>query len=602
MTAVSPPAPDDHPGDPVPVEVSVPVEVDVDVDATDAPRHWSTWRFDGGTLLVVALVALVMAGPLRALFRYQGPPMEEGFMLVFPEQVMHGQVPHKDFLHLYGPGSLWALALWYKIVGVTLTAERIFGFAQLAGVVFTMMALVRPWGRRIMAATGLFGVLVCFTAIGLTALAWDGAVALLVASTWCSLRGRRWVNDPPDDTDPAGVETRAHRWFALGGLLAGLALLFRPDVVIAVGASALVVFAGIEWRRRLRWVAGAAVGVAGYLYLLATAGVSATFKGLVWQPVFDLRGGRSLPRPPSWDHFDGALQKVASLREPNWWLPSMTSPHQAFVWFFLLPAVVLFIVAVGIWRVRAEPTAWRPRVVLTVGVLGLGMMPQALQRPDSTHLAWVSCVPMAFLPAAIAEALTHLRLPVLRRLARPVGAVTLLLIPLFVIPHFTVRTYVDLTRQGARNDVFGWPIRHSGRTFYLGSEEIAEAGQRMLDEIGPQTRPGQSLLVGTADLRRTPYSDAYLYFLFPDLRPATRYIEMDPGMADAPGSGLADEVAKADWLILSHIWDGWSEPNSSVDYGSDAPNRMVARHFCRVADYGRPGAETPYFEVYRRCR
>src|SRR5690606_32365763 len=107
-----------------------------------------------------------------------------------------------------------------------------------------VMALVRPWGRRAMVASGLVGVLLTMTAIGLTALAWDGAVALLVASVWAALRGRRCLIDAAEVAD-AESEAKALRLFAAAGLLAGAALLFRPDVVIAVGASALVAFAGL---------------------------------------------------------------------------------------------------------------------------------------------------------------------------------------------------------------------------------------------------------------------------------------------------------------------------------------------------------------------
>ena len=46
----------------------------------------------------------------RGLLRSQGPPMEEGFMLVFPERLLAGDFPNRDFLHLYGPGSVWILA------------------------------------------------------------------------------------------------------------------------------------------------------------------------------------------------------------------------------------------------------------------------------------------------------------------------------------------------------------------------------------------------------------------------------------------------------------------------------------------------------------
>lgn len=577
-------------------DAPTPVGAPEEPAAPAAQPWWAGWRFDAVTFAVVAVVAVVFAIPMRALFHYQGPPMEEGFMLVFPERVLHGAWPNKDFLHLYGPGSLWALAGWYQVLGVSITAERLFGAGQLAVIVFGVMALVRPWGRAAVLASGLMGVLLTTTAIGLTALAWDGAVALAVVALWCGLRARRWLTGPVDPPD--GTATRAAgRWLVASGVLAGLALLFRPDAVVAVGLSTAAVLWGLGWARWRRWLVGALPVLALYLVQFALAGVGNSITGMLIQPVFDLRAGRALPRPPSSTHYDGALQAVAQLRPQPWHGPHLTGPQQIFTWFFLLPLVVLFIVGVGIWRVRADRADWRARVLLAGGLLGLGLMPQALQRADTTHFAWVSCVPLAFLPAALVEVAVHLPVRLVRRQAGALAAVVTLAIPLLVIPFFTARTYVDLAKQSRPgHQVFGYPVRYSGRTFYLGAADIAPVAQRLLDQVGPQTKAGQRLFVGTADLRKTPYSDAYLYYLLPKLTPGTRYIEMDPGVANAKGSGLAHEVATSDWLILSHIWDAWSEPNASRDLGPNAPNVEVRRHFCAVGDYA------PYFEVYRRCR
>jgi hypothetical protein len=596
-------------------DADAPTEPDPAADPADGPvaaadpvrPGWARRRPEWQTTVGAAIVAVAMLAPLRALLRYQGPPMEEGFMLVFPERLLHGDLPHKDFLHLYGPGSLWVLAGWFKAFGVSITAERVFGFGQLAAIVFGVMALARPWGRRVMVASGILGVLLTMTAIGLTALAWDGAVAFLVASVWVGLRARRWLTASEGAAGP-DAERRAARLLTLAGVLAGWALLFRPDVIVATTLGTLAILAGLGWGRWRRWLLGAVPVLSLYLVHLALSGPGNAIRGMLFEPVFDLRAGRSLPRPPSWDHFDGALAGVAALRPQPWPLPALASPHQAYLWFFLLPAVTLGIVALGWWRVRTERTAWRPRVLLTVGLVGLGLLPQAFQRPDTTHLAWVSCVTLAFLPAAIAEALEVVRArPIgLPRLAGTWAAGLVALLPLVVLPHFTARTYVDLVKQSANGKVFGYPVTYDGRTFYLGAQDIAVVAQRMLDEVGPQTKPGEKLFVGTADLRKTPYSDAYLYYLLPDLPPGTRYIEMDPGMANAPDSGLAHEVATSDWLILSHVWDAWDEPNDSRVFGPDEPNRVVQRDFCKVGDYGKPdpagGPETVYFEVYHRCR
>jgi hypothetical protein len=60
---------------------------------------------------------------------------------------------------------------------------------------------------------------------------------------------------------------------------------------------------------------------------------------------------------------------------------------------------------------------------------------------------------------------------------------------------------------------------------------------------------------------------------------------MEPGITDAPDSGLAEEVAGADWLLLTNFWTGWFEPNASSEFGSAEPNRIVAEQFCLAGNY-----------------
>lgn len=543
-----------------------------------------------GTVLAVGLVALAVALPLPTLFQYQGPPMEEGFMLVFPERVLAGDVPNKDFLHLYGPASLWGLAAWFELAGRTLAAERFYGLVQHLVIIFSLFRLALPWGRQTATACGLLGVLLVITPIGLAALAWNGGVALALVAIILALAG----------ADRAAVSAPGGRWrVALGGVLFGLALLWRPDLVVGIGLAGVALL-WRRWRRDLLvpLVAGAAVGVAPILVHIAMAGLGNVVEGMFLQPVFDLRGGRHLPIPPSWDRYDGALQAVAQLRVPDWPVPMLDAPAQVTLWFFALPMAALALFGTGVVALRRAPDDARSRILLVVGAFGLGLLPQAVQRPDTTHLAWVSCVSMVFLPVAVVqwgEWAAARRERRFRPPARTALALLPLLLVVLVLPAYTARTWWDLTHQNLRGDYFGWDVRNGDRTFYVGAPDIAESAQHVTDQLAARIQPGDRLFVGTADLRKTPYSDAYFYFLFPEATPATYYIEMDPGIANAEDSGLADEVASADWLILSHVWDPWDEPNDSRLLGSDAPNQVVRDHFCALGD---PDA---YYVLYERC-
>jgi hypothetical protein len=116
----------------------------------------------------------------------------------------------------------------------------------------------------------------------------------------------------------------------------------------------------------------------------------------------------------------------------------------------------------------------------------------------------------------------------------------------------------------------------------VGDEAFVAELEALLAEVDARTEPGDSVFIGPVDLSRTNYSETFLYFLLPDLVPASRHLEMNPGLANRHGGPLADELADADVLILTDRFDGWSEPNTSSDPGSTEPSRVVAEHFCEA--------------------
>lgn len=540
------------------------------------------------------VVVLATLPPLRGLWLSQGTPMEEGFMLVFPELVLHGKVPNRDFLHLYGPGSLWVLAAVFAVVGVSLGAERMVGYVQHLGVALGVYRLLRPWGPWVSAGGACLAVTLVITPSGLSAMAWVGGVAV---GLWA-------LNAAVDAEEADAGSARRQRRALLAGVLAGAALLYRLDLVLAIGAAGLIVWLALDRSARRRLLAGLAISCAPYLVHVAMAGPSAAFTGLVLEPVFDLRGGRHLPIPPSTGHFDGFLQGAGALDQPPWPLPAPTGPHQLWIWFFALLAVGAVLVAGGVAARRRTGQ----RRLLAIAAFSVGLFPQAIQRPDSTHLAWVGCVAFAMLPAAVIELWRARRSPTTstgvpsRQLGLVALAVPAVLL-LIVAPYFTFRSYAEATAQSLGHRRTEGVIEHHGRRFPYKRRDAVAAVNEMLPIVDRLTEPGERLIVGPGDLRKTSYSEAFLYYLLPDLVPGTRYIEMDPGVANAPGSGLADEIAAADVVILSTIRDDWNEPNDSLLFGPDEPNEVLARDFCLAGSFGIDpfDPDRGLYELYTRC-
>jgi hypothetical protein len=540
------------------------------------------WRFPP-LLDVVCLgvISLLTALPLRGLYASTGSNMEEGFMLVFPERMIQGDIPNVDFLHLYGPGSLDALVGWYGLFGHSLASERTFGLLQHLGVIFGIYALTRAWGRAAATFCAVVCMFIVITPIGLSALAWEGGIAFGVWSLVFAVRSINIVDGVGEESE----RSNARRTALVAGLLAGLALSFRPDLILALA----IAHGWLLWRRnRAAWkpvAVGLLVGLAPMLVHLVIAGLGPSFRGMVLDPVFHLRPGRELPRPPTWNHLDGTLQFVAEVFPPWWGLPAISAEHQLFVWFFVMIAVIVLNLVVARKTLRSGDSTGRGVALMMGALFGLGISPQAMQRPDSTHLAWVVCVSFSILPVALIEILRRRR-PRLTHGKRLVSVMAIVVAMLLVVcPFFTFRMWVLHTRVSLGNMRVPFNIHRHDREFWLGDYEASLAAQEVIDDLDRMAKPGERLLVGPADLARTIYSDVMFYWLFPELTPATYYIEMDPGLADKEGSSLADDARSADWVLLTNFWTGWNEPNASEIRGSDAPNQVVANDFCKVGEY-----------------
>ena len=540
------------------------------------------WRW----VVPTAIVGLAVLLPLRGVFRAPGAPMEEGFMLVFPERLLHGDIPNRDYLHLYGPGSIWALAGAFKVFGVSLWTERVVGILQLIGLIAATTYVGYRWGRYAAALCGVVTAIVIIPPIGVTALAWVGGVALALWAVAVAARA----------LDPG---SRSRTLLLVAGLLAGLALLFRPDLVVCLGLALGVLFVwALDGAGRKRLGLGLALGLSPYLVHLVLAGPGNVIQGMFVEPVFKLRPGRRLPFPPPNDEYTSFLNRAFAFRRFPWPLPTPEQPMQIWLWFWILVATCAAMVAIAVWsKRRGSGHGWR---LLALSLFAAGLLPQVVQRADTAHLSWVSCVPFGLLPAFLAEAarLRGTRVSVAR-----VGMLAPLALML-LFPHFTYRWYADYVAQSVNYDRSVWSVDHRGRSFYYGRQDVPVAAEAMLDDVERLSEPGDRVIVGPGDLRRTPYSEAYLYYLLPQLVPGTRYIEMDPGVANADDSGLADELRESDVVILSTMYDNWVEPNTSMDAGSAEPGEVLDELYCLHDRYGEnpaAGPGKPIYELYVRC-
>jgi len=543
-----------------------------------APATW--W-----IVAAVAVVAYLL--PLRALLHSPGAAMEEGFMLVFPDRVLHGAIANKDFLYLYGPGSLWVLAAVYKVFGTHLLVERLAGLVQLLGMAFGAGMLVRWWGRWVAVAAVLLNVMFVMPSLQLIAIPWTGGAALALCSLAALLHARHCAGgDEPD--------TRAPRWALIGGVLAGIAMLFRIDLGLALALGGAAAVWGLSRAVVQRAVIGAGIGLSPYLVQLATAGVGVVWRGMIVDPMIHLRAARHLPVPPDPGHLVGVARVIVAV-DRSWPLPRLSPAQQLFAWFVLLAVLAVALVAFAIWRVRRDPHGLRPRVLLAGALFGVGVFPQALQRADSAHLAWVSGAIVVLLPAALAEVVTLARPRWRAARVAPVAGLLVIVGVALLLPTYTARRYVSAV-QDSVDLPKSIAITSEGHTWYVGYDAgFARSIEALLRAVEQDVPRGSRVIVGNTDLLRVPYNDTFLYYLLPNYTPGTASMEFEPGLTNRRGTTLTQEMQRADAFIASDRWLSWDEPNDAMQPGDPGPARVLHDDFCLKDDFGNG------FELFLRC-
>jgi hypothetical protein len=349
------------------------------------------------------------------------------------------------------------------------------------------------------------------------------------------------------------------RYF-FGGLLGGFAVLYRQDLGPAVVACTLPFFFAMRRSMKLRYLAGAFAGVLPLVFLALAAGPSPIANNLFIFPVIYSAPGRHLPL--------------------------LSGDKSVFFLFCVHVVASLTNVGAGIVAFCKQPRIAESRVVLSIALLGLFLTHQAAQRMDELHVVSAACVSISLLPISLAVVFSSRQFARVDNRTAALAVVSVIAIIEAVDPEITTffRHAVHCGLLPCKEQAY-W-VEHHGRSFPRATSEEARAISVTLEVLNQLSSPGQRLFVGPADLRRTNYVDSYVYYLMPQLRPATYFIEMNPFSANRPNSRLTADVQGADWLVLNRDLDSFNEPNRSRDFGSDEPNAAVHDRFQRLGEYG----------------
>jgi hypothetical protein len=521
-----------------------------------------------GTLfiIIVFLISIIPA------FSHSGAPLEEGLILEDSFLFSHGEVIYKDFNYMYGPAGLWTVGLGFILFGSTLFVERFIGAIYEVILLFSIYMLTKS--SKVLCTICLLGSIGFITVWGNNEIyAWPWIMALGLSYFGIYLLSS-CIYKPNS--------SKAKAKLIGSGLIIGTALLYRFDFVFALGLALIVISTKLS-KKALGWLAtGLLICPIGYLIQIIQAGFEPTFYQLVVNPQRELPGNE-LPIPPPTNYLAGYLDRLTNLFiHFPWFTNGFSAPIQLNIWFYLAVSATLtaIIATVYLWKTReSKPVS----LASAVGFL-IGFYPSSIQRDDSSHL--VSLNLLVFITIILLA--IELKSLLYKYIWVSVSFFLLLLILLlFGIPTFYASYWAQDIGVGLHLEPNNnYPVYNLGHEFIYGSRADQTNISAMLKYVDKLAKPGQSIIVGTSNLQRTPYSDVELYYLLPQLKPATYFVILYPDIALHHSAHFARDIANANFLLLSSKYENWSEPNESIDSGPPITNYTLTSDFCEAKSFG----------------
>jgi hypothetical protein len=484
--------------------------------------------------LVSALLLLGMVGTFRAPLM----SMDEGIVLEYPELILHGEAPFRDFQSSYGTATYLPLTAAYDVFGPSVSVERAVGVAYRLAIILAVLALLWPLGLGLATLGGVAGTLALVplgSALPPVAYGWDFALACVLWALWL---GRAALTRFHEAAEPA------RGLWAMSGVLIGATVSARPDLGAAALVSSAVLLLPAPGRSRIAFGAGLLLGIGPLIWNLALAG---------W--------------PNFWTYGIQAREHQ---------LPVSGYPFPTGIGFMLVGAasVLLLILRAIAERRRHGPSPLASGWIAIASLSAL-TLPQLFQRADAGHFAFVATLSFACLPW------TGWRGPLPRRVAH-------------VVPVLCALALAVTAFAAGRQSAF--PVRNAGRSFSVASPERAVELQRTLRWLDVNEARGRRLFVGPADLRWGFYTPTEIYYLAPALRPAGFYLELGPGdNTVAFTRRILADLRRSDVLVLDRLdvpeWRRAVWPEARI--GSGAPNALVRSRFRAVFRTGE-------FEIFVR--
>jgi hypothetical protein len=445
---------------------------------------------------------------------------DEGFIASGAMMILRGDLPLRDFYVVYGPGQYYLSAGLMALFGESLLVTRVAHVLLLAGLAATVAAasyqLVHGRIRLVLLPVSAF-LLMTVNFLPNPGYPAVPAVLLLMLATWPVAH---WA------------KTGSMQSLLGASLLIGVAGLLRWDFAVLGFGAQIVAVSLVQrargaslrdfWRTLTRLVLpGALLVIAGFAPFLLAAGPDRWFREV---PLFmalefkqwrnlDVLGPTLTTLSTAWAQRDRWAMLEALLR-----LVYAATP-------FIFASGALLLAGTRVWRQRGL-VGFQDALALGLSLLSLAMLNQVRVRAavPQAYPAFVAALPLiVYLLTALAAN---------RRARFAAWAVTagVMIVWLALPAYFAQGKLRTLPTQSAQ--VFALP--RAGLVLEGPHERLLKRASdytNLIRFLQTSTAPNDYIFSGVTDTSRLFINDSLLYFLA-NRRPATRWVEMEPGLSN----------------------------------------------------------------------
>ena len=134
------------------------------------------------------IVLLVIVGTAAPGYDAVAQRMDDGSLLLYPELILKGWLPYRDFETFYGPANAYLLAGVYAVFQPGIFVARTIGLVYHLAILAAIFCIVRPRGIALALGSVLIAHLFLLPT-GLAPFAWIGGLACALWSLFLARGG-----------------------------------------------------------------------------------------------------------------------------------------------------------------------------------------------------------------------------------------------------------------------------------------------------------------------------------------------------------------------------------------------------------------------------